>query len=289
MKKLRTFNHILWKSISSLRYYQDIVTAKFSFSFKFYLMFSLLLSLTLTLSLSIIIVPFLTQFSSRFEKRAPNLFPQDLAITLKEGEVTTNAVEPLRFPIPFELLVDVPGAVSDQNQKYLLTIDTKANSSDFAKSQSLILVTKNEVVLTQNNDNYQVVPFDKSDEFLLNFEVYQKFLQDTKPFIRFLPVISVLLIFFVFSFIFPLLRLIFLIIITPILFAAARLMGLNLSMGKITQLGLHALTLPTLLQILFISFGANTASPLFFAIAFFLYILVILAELRRSYQFKKQL
>ena len=236
MNKLSLFVRVFWKSMFSPVYYHDVVKAKFSFSLKYFLFFSFVLGLILTLSLTTVILPPLSKFSGRLQTRAAGLYPANLVITIKQGQLSTNQIEPLHFPIPYELFTDTPPAVSDQKQFYLLTIDTKASIEDYAKSQSLVFVTRDNVVM----------------------------------------------LFVGLSIFLPMTRLISLLILSLVLLAITKLMHISLSYGKIYQIGLHALTLPTLIQMFMSGLGFNPPIPFFNSLLFLFYSLIIFAELRKS-------
>jgi len=282
MKKLHALNYIFWKSITSFAYYKELVKMPFSFSWKYFWAFSISLAVFLTVTISIAVVPEINKFSQRFETRAPALFPNDLVIEIKNGEVSTNVPEPLHFPIPYELLTDTPGAVSDQNQMYLVTFDTSASADDYFDSQSLILVTKNQFVAADSEADYRVYSLKDFENMTIDKNFVDKQINTLLPFVRILPALAVFLIFVVFALILPIIRLISLIFLTVIVHLAARLMRVNLTYRKLYQIGLHALTLPVLIQIALIAFNLNPPIPFFNSILFVLYSLVILAELKSA-------
>lgn len=282
MKKLTAFNYIFWKSISSFAYYRELIKTKFSFSFKYFLFFSFVLGTLTTIILSSTIVPVVNKFITRFQSRALTLYPQDLIITVKDGKVSTNVVEPLQFPIPVELFTDKPGAISDQNQQYLITIDTNSQITDFASKKSIVLVTENAIVVPDNDSGYRVYPIAETQNVIIDRIMVEKIIKQIIPLFKFVIPIIIGALFVILAVLIPMTRLLSLLVLSLVLLFIAKFMHLKLNYGKIYQLGLHALTLPTLIQIFMTMFNLNPNIPFFNSILFILYMLVILAELRKS-------
>lgn len=280
LKKLSTYNYVFWKSISSFKYYQDVVKTKFSFSFKYFWTFSLFLGLIISIPLNFTVIPAVNQFVNRAQTRLPNLYPQDLVITIKDGQVSTNVAEPLRFPIPYELFTDTPPAISDQKQQYLITIDTNAQVENYKSSQSLIFITRDNLVITEDLDgSYRLFPISDIDDITIDKPQIDSLVNLLLPWFKYLPWLLGIIIFLVFIIFLPLLRLISLVFLSLILLVGANLLKLNLNYKKIYQIGLHSLTLPTLIQVGIAAFGLVIPIPFFTSIVFLLYTLVILADM----------
>lgn len=282
IRKLTVLNRTLWKSLSSLSYYLDVVKSPFSFSAKYFTAFSLLLGTLLTVSISLSVLPSVNMVVSRLQKRAGSLYPPDLIIMVKNGNLSTNVTEPLRFSIPYELFTDTPPAVADDKQSYLLTIDTKGSINDFPKNRSAIFITKNQFAISDNQDGYRVYPLDEKTNTIINKAAVDKFLKQSLPLLTFLPFLLVVVLFVVFALFLPLTRLVTLLFLTLVLLVAVRLMRLSLGFAKLYQIGLHALTLPTLVQIGMVAFDIAPRIPFFNSILYLLYALVILSSLREK-------
>lgn len=244
-------------------------------------MFSILLGLAVTIVISTLIAHPVQTFITRFQNRALSLYPPDLVVTVTNGEVTTNVQEPLRFPIPFELFTDVPPVLSDQNQLYLVTIDTSAEISDFDETQSAVLITKDTIV-AKDDDGFRVYPLDKETNVTIDKGAVDDFLSPLLPKLSYVPALLIVLIGFALIVILPLIRLVWLFFPTLALLLLSTLLKLNLSYGKLYQIGLHALTLPTLIQLALYWFGVYVPLPFFGSILYILYALVILATLREK-------
>lgn len=240
----------------------------------------------MTFSLTSLIVPYINKFSQRVKTRAFFLYPQNLIISINKGKLSVNTVQPLRFPIPFELITDVPPAISDQKQQYLFTIDTQGKIEDFAEYQSLILATSNYLVVSDSNSGYRVYPLTNMDNLTIDKQTVDNLIKQILPLLDYLPILIILLLFIISTIILPLTRLLSLIILSLVLLCFAKLIHTQLAYGKIYQIGLHSLTFPTLIQIVMTTMGIFPPIPFFNSILFLLYNLVILAELRSTTSLK---
>lgn len=282
IKKFAIFNYVFRKSLFSLVYYRDVVKTRFRFSFKYFWSFSFFLGLLLTISLSVAVIPGVNAFLTKFSNRAHMLYPQDLVITLKNGELSTNVAEPLRFPIPFELIADNPPAVSDQKQIYLITIDTQASASAYETSRSLILLTKTDSIIADPEGGYRSDPLKNWGDVTIDKKFADGWLNKILPLLKYAQIIIVLAFGIFFVFILPVSRLVSLVFLTLFLLIPVKLLKLDLSFKKLYQIGLHALTLPTLIQIFMLSFGLLPALPFFNSILYLLYAMVILSDFKRT-------
>ena len=277
MKKIATYQYVLWKSMSSLTYYQDVVKTRFRFSFKFYWAFSMMLGILLSISILAGIFPSINSFATNFSSKANQMYPKDLAVTVKNGEITTNVTEPFSIPLP----ADLQGNLSNQF-KYILTIDSKAKTDDFRSLQSLILVTKNSLIFADRDTSLRVIPLSELGEFTLDRANFAAFVGKITPFIKWLPVFFILAVVFIFLILLPVVKLIGHLGLSLILLILAKVMKIHLGFKKIYQIGLHALVLPTLIQLLMVSFGMAVPIPFFDSIVFLLYALVILASFNEA-------
>lgn len=280
MRKLSLFNRTLWKSLFSFRYYHDVVAAPFNFSFKFFLAFSMFLGIIITISLGLAIYSPVQQFTNRFKERAYALYPQDLIITTKDGKLTTNATEPYHFSIPFELFLPQAPAISDEKQKYLVTIDTKANPGAYDESQSIFLVTRDSLVVPENTEDFRVIPLQELDDVTINKANTDAILKNLLPVVHLL--FPTLMIFagLVLFIIWPIARLLSLVIFAFMILPFTKLMGLELPYKKIFQIMLHSYLLPFFIETALFLFGLQPPISFFNLLLFILYNLIIFAELK---------
>ena len=61
MSKIKAFGYIYYKSITSIKYYRDVLKAEFSFSFKYFATIAVIASLIITAVASVEIYPEVTK------------------------------------------------------------------------------------------------------------------------------------------------------------------------------------------------------------------------------------
>lgn len=280
MSKLSQLFRSIWKSTTSLRYYKEVYSMPMANSVKYYVWFSFVFGILLTLLTSGILIPPANKFAQRFEKRAPLLFPESAIIEIKDGELTTNMNEPLRIPLPYELFFDVPPAITDQDQIYLLTINTLAKPGDFSKSQSLLVLTDTLFAIKDHDNRYQSIPLSEVGDVKIDKAQADNYLNNLNQILHWVPVI---IIFFGIAFfvVFLTLYRAFAIMITSlVLMPIAKWFLPDTNFGRISTLAFTASTLPTLLQTLMYAFGVIPPIPFFYSILLGLFLLIIFAELK---------
>ena len=266
----------------SFKYYRDVVTAPFSFSLKFFIAFSFFVGFLITISLGMAIYSPIQVFTTRFQERANTLYPQDLTITIKNGELTTNAKQPYHFSIPFELFLPQAPAIPDDKQEYFLTIDTKATPDTYKANRSFFLLTRDSLVIPTNDEATQTIPFKQFDDLVINKTTVDGFINHVLPLLHLLFPLTIASLLFFLIVIWPLARFVGLVFLSLLLRPISRLMGLQLPFKKILQISLHSHLLPVFIQITMFLFGLQPPILFFNALLFLLYNLIIFAELKSS-------
>ncbi|MBI4058523.1 DUF1189 family protein [Candidatus Gottesmanbacteria bacterium] len=287
MHIVSTFFRVFFKSLTSLSYYRDVVKAPFTFSLKYFLFFSLLLGSLATFGVSSLVLPHVTVFVDRFEKRANDLYPEDLVITIKNGILTTNANDPIRFPIPFELFLEIPPAIPDSKQLYLVTLDPSFVNSETKVKNSLFYFTQNHLYISDGENSTQYSLSDFGDVKITKSGV-NRFIQTIIPLLKMVPALLVVVFMLLFFIIWPILRLISLLFHTTLLLLVANLIGISLPFVKMYQIGLHSMTFSTILRTVLMAFSISPAVPLFDSVIFLLFNLAVLAELKHPQRHKSQ-
>lgn len=150
---MKTMLETFKKSIYNPGFYRGAAEVPLSEALRYYVKVSFLFAVVISIALAIVITP---QAISFFKTSAPemvkNYFPQELSITLQDGEAAVNVPEPYIIPgrdAAKEIL-------NSQELKNLLVIDTKHNfdKETFEKYQTFALLTKKELVT--KNDRGQI-------------------------------------------------------------------------------------------------------------------------------------
>lgn len=282
MNKLKTFYTSFIKSISSPAYYKDVVKAPISFSLK-YLFFLSYIFMFIFIAASAIymatLLPKLPEFVSTAKSHLDTFYPTDLIITITDGIVTTNKKEPVFLTIP---------EVTDEEFKYVITIDTKAQVEDYYDYDTFFLVTDDSVVYPESDDrSYSVTSIEELQKEVgfkkIDRNTYEQFLAMAYPFLDSIPktapfvLIGIVLIVPFIAAVFEFIRNIFIVaLLSVITFVLALLLKINLPYLKIFQMGLHAVTIPLILMSILFFTGATV--PLLFIASFLLWMVIILTQ-----------
>ena len=141
----------LWRtiraSIYSPAFYRSLPGRKLSFSLKYFYSLGVALAIVFAATTSFRALPLITQFLDQAGQTLVVNFPDELAVTIKNGEASTNVAEPYVLPLPDELKTEVEknGKRAPAN---LLVINTASQASveSWTAHDTFILITKRNIV-----------------------------------------------------------------------------------------------------------------------------------------------
>jgi len=248
MKKVKSFFSIFFNSLLPQdRYYQKIVHSKFSYSLKYYFVYLSLINFIFIIVLMLIYFPPLKVIGTIFDVKSKLIsYPETLSISLKNGALSTT--------------LDHPYFVRSNQQKNLfLVVDEFAAPAKIKDYQSQVMLTGKEIVFN-GKKGITSYAYDSRLKFDVNRDSVQKMDQVINVFLVSFPYIFFVGIIFGYLFYNLLsLSLNFLLIVVASLtvltvykllkkkFAFHKVLHLK----KITQIGLHAITLPIMLDYIF--------------------------------------
>ncbi len=266
MQLLETFK----KSVYSPEFYRGLHQRPLSFSFKYFLSIVIVFSLVLTFLGSINLIPAANHFVNEISPGLLEIYPSDLVVTIKGGEVSTNTQEPYYMIFPESAKRALGREDTTTFPKHLVAIDTQnpAAIDNFASYDALLLLTKSKVIIGDAAD-YQVIKIDEATNFTITKHTLSLFLSKITRLSKWL---SPLIVFGVFGFTF--LRfsffLTYLALISLVAFLISKVKNSNLSYRRSFQAALHASSLALLIE--FLSFFLLPPVPFLF---FFLTLLVL--------------
>ncbi len=166
MKKIKTFLYVLKNSISSPKYYNDIVKTKINFSIKYFLALSLLVSVISVIGYSITYLPnYISEINTAY-KSIEEGFPEDLIIEFKDGTWSSNKEGPVIIKqvdlgegskLPENLFVFDRDGTIEKIDEY--------NTMFLVNSENILIKTDAEGVVAQPLKN---IPNGTIDKNLLN-------------------------------------------------------------------------------------------------------------------------
>lgn len=276
MGKLRTFFRAFFKSFTSPKYYTEIIRAKFSFSLKFFFFYFFLYSLIATAYL----LPKVYLPADKAVKKLPDrvleIYPAELTIKIKDGQVSSNVQEPYSIPFPTNLfppdslLSDIYFDVGDTSRPLknlsglsLLTIDTKAKITDIQKYNTLALLTQDSISIAGDQGDIRTYPLREVKDLTINKLLVFSIVQAIAPYLKFVIPILAFLIFLALAIFFPLGIMLYLLFISLVSLLIGKIMQLSLSYGKYYQISLHTSVIWITLEGILFLFNLKIPTPFF--------------------------
>jgi hypothetical protein len=251
MKKLKTFFYSLKNSISSPKYYADIVKAKTKFSIKYYLMLSLLLSIISTIAISIIVVPTTKIFIADFSGDLKNSYPEDLVITFKEGKWDVNKEEPVLIPMPEKTIHQFPEDESVKIPANLIAIDKKGTINDLDELDTLFLMNEENIIYKEQDEKIVAQPINQIPDAELTKRDVDSFVDILFQYAKNLPYLLPLIILLtLFTFKYIIGGFFAIIWIGLIIFVSSLILKKKLGYDAACRIVMHAITVPFIIQLL---------------------------------------
>lgn len=173
-------------------------------------------------------------------------YPEDLVVTTTGGELSINQPEPYIFVMPENTMIEKNDR--EETLTNLLVIDAQGTLDDLEKYDTLILVNKTNI-LVRGTNRIEVYPLKDYPDGEINADTIRGLVEKIGPFLDALPYIVLVLALFgtlIYYFGF---RLVYLLAVALVLMIVGSLRGMRLPFSKYYQLGIHALTLPLLIEV----------------------------------------
>ena len=233
MNFLRTIKN----SIYSPGVYATVLTKSFKSSLGYFLLLVLLLTVIRVITL---ISPLLRDTPKVLQEFAGNVidcYPENLEIKITNGQVTTNIEEPY-------FMTDCKGA-------YLAVIDTKTpfSSDKFEAYKVAAWITKDSVVYKKSDVETTTYSLTQIKDFKLNQQLLNSYYGIISPYVKFIG--PILLIFaFIGLFLAYDFRLIYLLLLSSIIWLLSKIFKQALTYGQAYKVGLHAITLGLIVELI---------------------------------------
>ncbi|MCG2686228.1 DUF1189 domain-containing protein [Candidatus Parcubacteria bacterium] len=244
MGKISTFFYSLKRTFTSPAYYAEILKAPFSFSLKFFFGFFLVYSLVATAVVTVKYLRPLDDILGFLPDKLVLAYPAELEITVKNGQVSTNVIEPYAIPLSrvediFDALEESVLGESTPPIENLLVIDTRGQIEDFSKHRTYALLTKSHLSYLNDEGNIETVSLKEIDELLIDRTAVEQVLEVATPFLGFVvPLLVPLTFLAIFAFL-PAGKLFYLLFYSVVLLVISKIVSFSLSYRKCFQLGLH--------------------------------------------------
>ena len=256
-------------SIYEPEFYKKLHSKRLSFSFKYFYSLVSVLAVILTAQFSFQAIPGINFFLTGIGPEIVNAYPQELVVTIKNGQASSNVAEPyfVRTPenIQLEKYRNIP------KTENLIVIDTKNQFSEesFSKYNALAVLTKASIAFRKDDGRIEIQPLNGIPDLTVDKASVASLVGKLQPFIKFAAPLIVLALFIGFMVSFSA-KLVYLLFAALLILLIAKVKNYPLTYKKSYQAGLHIITLPLLLG------AISTLLNLHIAIPFFTTILVII-------------
>lgn len=237
----------------------------------------------------ILLSPSLPEKVSQIRESVTQAYPHDLVVSIKDGLLSTNATQPFFYDGPSGL------RTKEEEQKHLVAIDTTAKSSDYGRYESVILLTKTELIYPsrgggdQELESYQVIPLKEFEDVTLTRQIYENFVRRLEPvwgLIRpgFFVLVSLLILVvpFIASGFLVIGQLLYLSVLALILQVVSQLLGLKNSYRQVFKILARATTLPTLFFLVLGVFHLSPTIPFAYSLILGLFFLAICFQIGKE-------
>lgn len=285
-EKISKFFDTFWYSVSNKQYYKSILQLSFGFSLVYLWMLLLLLSTATVAKNTLWVVtklPTLGRNIQLFESKVVEIYPDDLVLTIHNGELSSNVNEPYAIPLP----EDWAHMLGLDDIKNLAVVDTNGKADQFKTYETVFLLTNSSLVFPDKG-GFRAQPFEKySDETIINKKKYTAYINIFQPFINnFETIVKGLLVIYVLfgplcsSILNLIFYLIYLLLFTVPLLLVCKMSGIQFTYSQIYHLSLHGVSLPIFAVFVLSIFGVSL--PFLFTFLFMCWMTMILMYLRDS-------
>ena len=246
----------IWATLYNRGFYEQAKSHTLGRVIGYYAKLSLLLGLAAAIFALAVMSPKLSQGMKEMGNSVLAAYPDDLAITVTKGQVTTNApAEPVVIPMPSpfkEEKMRAPGSKGlPQN---LVVIDTSRAEAigfdEFKQYDTAIFIGKDYVISHDKNNSIAYRDLSEVPDFTVNESLLQKIIGYTGLVWIILPIM-----FFVGVFLGTFLTLIYILLLALITWLASYILGQRLTYGESYKITTYASTWPSILVLVLAAFS----------------------------------
>jgi hypothetical protein len=255
---MRTFFETIRRSIFDPSFYQDLPSRSLGSAWGYYSGFSLLLAIAFTIALSLPIVPQIRPFLTSAEQVAINLYPDDLVLSLQGGVLSMNKDAPVTIPIPTFLRDAISEQDSATTYRSLIVIDPDATATidTYRAYGTIIFLGKSDVIFPNDTGGIEVQSYGKEISGVFDEQDLRHLFDVVQPYYRFIAPLIVVLIAIGLLVAYGV-KFAYLVLGAIAILVLGRMLGLRWTYGESYVIGLHAITLPVLIDSALLPFGLS--------------------------------
>jgi hypothetical protein len=279
MNKLSTFFITMFKSLTSVDYYKDVVAAKMAFSIKYFLMLALTFSTVMAIRVSILNIPVTKRFFAEFLVAAKAYYPSGLVLNAKDNQWTINQPEPYSLPNPF-LGDPFTRDVAPPMPKNLITFYHNGTIEDLQNQDTLMLVNGKNVI-TRDNGGFSAQPIENLPDGSFSQQNFNSLIDSAAKFSAYLPAAIVLISLASGILAYLLSKSIYIAFASLVVLLACFILGYQSNYGKAARLTIHTLTLPAVIELIVSLAGYRIPVPFWFFIVNLVFVTVVILNIRK--------
>lgn len=241
-------------SIYNPDFYSKIKNLSLGESLKYFFLLALLLTIANSIILSYELGIKVPQQIKDFINQTISSIPEDLEVSIDNGQVSTNKQEPLFLPFP-----QFDNQIPQDNLNNLLVIDTQTpfSATQFGQYKTLFWLTKDSLFYQNREFDQRSIDLSKSDNFIINRNVITDWIGKINPWLNLLGPILILLVFtglfLGFSF-----NLVYFIFLAILIFFLASIFKWGLSYPEAYKTAIYSSTLSFFVDLILFNTGLYT-------------------------------
>ena len=282
MKRIKAFLYVFFKSLTSIKYYQDVIKTHLNFSMKYFF------TLSLTAALVVTAIGILPSFSpikntiNDFLEQGRQIYPDDLIITSKDGKLSINQPEPYLIPFPDISNLDQSDMPEpDMQIENLVVFDSNGTLDDLENYKTLFLVNESNV-LARGENKIEVYPLKDIPEGQITKTEINKIFSQIEQIAVYVPYAIVTLLFIAVVVYYIGFRLAYLLFLALVLLGVGKIQKLDLDYKKYYQIGIHTMTLPLIVDVIVNLLNTPIELPFWFFMLNFIFGIIVVSSLKKQ-------
>lgn len=250
LQKTKAALYVFFNSLTNPQYYADLLKTKFDFSIKYILILALISSFITATKTTAPLTNDLTNQLNKFSTEVINTFPEELVITIKDGRLSLNTDEPFVVPISEEYQAEVITGTEDQQVSLVnvLVIDPEGTIDTMDNYKAFMMINSKNIITRQSN-KLKTYPLENLPDNEINRGDIIELANRMDAVYAYLPYLILLFAFLLALIYYFGFRMIYLCVVAGILFVYSSLRGLGVRFDKLYQIGIHAMTLPLVIEV----------------------------------------
>ena len=238
-QKVKAALHVYVKSLTSVKYYKEIIKTDLKFSLKYYVVLAVLFTLVNSLFSTVQVLPKIQKGINDAIEYALDLYEDDLVITIRDGELSVNKEEP--YIIPFV------GAMENSSNKAaenLIVFDSVAGLDDIKDTYDTLILVNGTNILVQSSSKIKVIPIKEFPDTTFTKADFVAAINQVRSLTKFVPYIAGIVLVVAMLVYYLGFRLLYLVFVAATLWMIGAVRKMGLPYSKYYKIALHTMSLP---------------------------------------------